>query len=55
MYPSGRIGTAARSNHTQGVNLALCDGSVRFINNSIDLPTWRAIGTINGGEVVNLP
>ena len=51
MYPSGRIGTAARSYHTNGVNVAMCDGSVRFVNNSIPLPTWRAMGSRNGGEV----
>jgi prepilin-type N-terminal cleavage/methylation domain-containing protein/prepilin-type processing-associated H-X9-DG protein len=55
MYPSGRIGTAARSMHTNGVNVGLCDGSVTFINNSIDLTTWRAMGTIAGGEVFVWP
>jgi prepilin-type N-terminal cleavage/methylation domain-containing protein/prepilin-type processing-associated H-X9-DG protein len=38
-----------------GVNLLLCDGSVRFVTYSIDLPTWRAVGTRAGGEVLNLP
>jgi prepilin-type N-terminal cleavage/methylation domain-containing protein/prepilin-type processing-associated H-X9-DG protein len=52
MYPSNRIGTAASSRHTNGVNMALCDGSVRFVNNSIPLPTWRALGSKDGGEVV---
>ncbi|MCU0704157.1 MAG: DUF1559 domain-containing protein [Fimbriiglobus sp.] len=55
MYPSGRIGTAARSMHTGGVNVCLADGSVRFVNNSIALPAWRALGSMNGGEVVQLP
>ena len=41
----------ARSRHTGGVNAAFCDGSVRFIRNSIDLATWRALGTSQGGEV----
>jgi prepilin-type N-terminal cleavage/methylation domain-containing protein/prepilin-type processing-associated H-X9-DG protein len=40
------------SNHSGGVNLALCDGSVRFVTNSIDLATWRALGTRASGEVV---
>jgi prepilin-type N-terminal cleavage/methylation domain-containing protein/prepilin-type processing-associated H-X9-DG protein len=51
MYPGGRIGTAARSMHTNGVNLAMCDGSVRFVNNAIPLATWRAMGSMSGGEV----
>jgi prepilin-type processing-associated H-X9-DG protein len=41
----------ARSRHTQGVNVALCDGSVRFVRNSVSLVTWRAAGTAHGGEV----
>jgi len=43
---------AARSRHSGGVNILLGDGSVRFIRNSIDLATWRALGTMNGGEVL---
>ena len=42
---------AARSNHTGGVNLLLGDGSVRFVNNSVDPFTWRSIATRSGGEV----
>jgi prepilin-type N-terminal cleavage/methylation domain-containing protein/prepilin-type processing-associated H-X9-DG protein len=40
------------SNHTGGVNMALCDGSVRYVTNSINLFTWRALGTRSGNEVV---
>ena len=43
---------AARSNHTGGVNVCMADGSVRFIPNSVSATTWRALGTINGGEVL---
>ena len=43
---------AARSRHTGGVNASLCDGSVRFVRNTIALNTWRAMGSKNGGEVV---
>jgi prepilin-type processing-associated H-X9-DG protein len=42
----------ARSRHTGGVNAALCDGSVRFVRDSISLATWRAAGTTQGGEVL---
>jgi prepilin-type N-terminal cleavage/methylation domain-containing protein/prepilin-type processing-associated H-X9-DG protein len=42
----------ARSRHPGGVNVALADGSVRFIRNSIDLATWQALGSIDGGEVL---
>lgn len=42
----------ARSFHSQGVNVALMDGSVRFIRDSISLQTWRALGTREGGEVI---
>jgi prepilin-type N-terminal cleavage/methylation domain-containing protein/prepilin-type processing-associated H-X9-DG protein len=42
---------AARSRHTGGVNAALCDGSVRFVSNSIGLNTWMAMGSMAGGEV----
>jgi prepilin-type N-terminal cleavage/methylation domain-containing protein/prepilin-type processing-associated H-X9-DG protein len=39
------------SNHPGGVNLLMGDGSVRFMQNSVDLITWRSLGTRNGGEV----
>jgi prepilin-type N-terminal cleavage/methylation domain-containing protein/prepilin-type processing-associated H-X9-DG protein len=41
------------SGHTGGVNAAFCDGSVHFIASGIDLVTWRALGTRNGGEVID--
>ncbi len=44
---------SARSRHTGGVNAARCDGSVAFYPNSIDLVTWRALGTATRGEVVS--
>ena len=42
----------SRSMHPGGVNVALCDGSVRFVNESISLDTWQALGTPAGGEVI---
>ena len=44
--------TAARSQHEGGVFILLCDGSVRFAGESVDLGTWRAIATRQGNEVV---
>lgn len=52
MYPPGRIATTAMSRHPGGVNVALCDGSVRFVANSISLATWRALGTRDVGDVL---
>jgi prepilin-type N-terminal cleavage/methylation domain-containing protein/prepilin-type processing-associated H-X9-DG protein len=44
---------AARSYHTGGVNVCFADGSVHFIQDTINFPTWQAMGTRTGGEVVN--
>jgi prepilin-type N-terminal cleavage/methylation domain-containing protein/prepilin-type processing-associated H-X9-DG protein len=52
MFPPSRISTTANSRHSGGVNLGLADGSVRFIKSTINLPTWRALGTRNLGEIV---
>lgn len=43
---------AARSHHAGGVHASLCDGSVRFFSDEIDLATWRALSTSKGGEQV---
>ncbi|MFO0797190.1 MAG: DUF1559 domain-containing protein [Gemmataceae bacterium] len=42
------------SNHTGGCNVALGDGSVRFLRNSIDLAIYKASASINSGEVATL-
>ena len=52
MFPPGRIATTANSQHTGGIHTLLCDGSVRFISENLDLGTWRKLGSINGGEVL---
>ena len=41
----------ASSAHPGGVNLALCDGSVRFVTNNVSVITWRAVGTRAGNEI----
>lgn len=53
MFPPGLIATTANSNHPGGVNLLLCDGSVRKINNSINLETWRRLGSRDGNETLD--
>jgi len=45
---------AARSRHTGGVNAARCDGSIGFVSSSVDLITWQAMGSMDGGEVRNI-
>ena len=44
---------AARSKHIGGVNVGMGDGSIRFVSNTIRPATWRAMGTMNGNEVLN--
>ncbi len=39
------------SQHTGGAQFVFCDGHVNFLNNSIDRPTFAALGTRAGGEV----
>jgi prepilin-type N-terminal cleavage/methylation domain-containing protein/prepilin-type processing-associated H-X9-DG protein len=41
---------SARSTHPGGVHVALCDGSVRFVGNTIDLTTWRNLGSSKDGQ-----
>ncbi|WP_406699509.1 DUF1559 domain-containing protein [Singulisphaera sp. Ch08] len=43
----------ARSYHSGGVNALLGDGSVRFVKSTINGWTWRALGTVGGGEVIS--
>jgi prepilin-type processing-associated H-X9-DG protein len=64
MPPNGKFCTSCNENyleqafgvssrHPGGVNLAFGDGSVKFLKNTISPPIWWAIGTRNGGEVLN--
>ena len=43
---------SARSEHANGVNALLLDGSVKFIKSSINLNIWRALGTKAGRETI---
>jgi prepilin-type N-terminal cleavage/methylation domain-containing protein/prepilin-type processing-associated H-X9-DG protein len=45
-----RLG-ALGSYHTNGVNVAMADASVRFVSGSTSLPTLQIVSTRSGGEV----
>jgi prepilin-type N-terminal cleavage/methylation domain-containing protein/prepilin-type processing-associated H-X9-DG protein len=47
------INMTARSYHTGGVNVLFCDGSVRFLTNSVDPTTYASMGTRGLGEVLD--
>lgn len=40
------------SRHMAGVNVVFGDGSVRLVRDTIDIATWRGLGTRNGNEVL---
>jgi prepilin-type N-terminal cleavage/methylation domain-containing protein/prepilin-type processing-associated H-X9-DG protein len=44
---------SASSYHSGGVNVLMADGSVRFVKNTVNGFTWRALGSIAGGEVIS--
>ena len=43
----------AMSNHSGGVNVAMADGSVRFIKSTVNFQTWWALGTKDRSEVLS--
>jgi prepilin-type processing-associated H-X9-DG protein len=44
---------ASRSYHPGGANALFTDVSVHWIKNSVNYRTWRALGTVGGGEVIS--
>ncbi len=42
-----------RSQHPGGANFAMCDGSVKFIKNSISMPVYQGLSTRNSAEVIS--
>ena len=45
--------TAARSKHPGGVNAGMCDGSVKFMKNTIARTVYMGLSTARGGEVLS--
>ncbi|OJW20877.1 MAG: hypothetical protein BGO49_29145 [Planctomycetales bacterium 71-10] len=43
----------ASSRHPGGVNLLMCDGSVRFVKNTVNFGAWGALGTMGNGEIIS--
>ncbi|BBO31237.1 DUF1559 domain-containing protein [Lacipirellula parvula] len=48
------MSAAARSGHPGGVVAGLCDASVQYVSDGVDLAVWRAVSTIAGDEAVSL-
>jgi prepilin-type N-terminal cleavage/methylation domain-containing protein len=46
---------APRSRHVGGINASRCDGSVTYVQDSVDPFVWNAMTSAAGEEVVNLP
>jgi prepilin-type N-terminal cleavage/methylation domain-containing protein/prepilin-type processing-associated H-X9-DG protein len=51
--PSNGSGDYAspRSRHPDGIQTVFCDGSVRFIQDSIELTVWQSLGWIADGKI----
>jgi prepilin-type N-terminal cleavage/methylation domain-containing protein/prepilin-type processing-associated H-X9-DG protein len=54
-YDAYSAHVTARSYHSGGVNVGFCDGSVRFISDSIDLATWQYVGSRADGKATAIP
>jgi prepilin-type N-terminal cleavage/methylation domain-containing protein len=59
-FPNGKMTNmsmqvSANSNHSGGVSVMMGDGSIRFVTSTVDLNVWRAVGTRDGNEAVELP
>jgi prepilin-type N-terminal cleavage/methylation domain-containing protein/prepilin-type processing-associated H-X9-DG protein len=46
---------SARSRHVGGVNVSRCDGSVSFINDSVDPLVWNSLSSAAGDETISAP
>ena len=46
--------TTASSRHNGGVNVAMVDGSIHFVSDSINPLVWNAMGSRDGEETLPL-
>jgi len=46
------LNISSRSRHPGGVQVALADGSCRFVSQTIQITTWRNLSTMQDGQVV---
>ena len=54
MYAWGTKGRISWSFHQGGVQAAMCDGSVRFVTDTVPQAVWQGSFTRNGGEAISL-
>jgi prepilin-type processing-associated H-X9-DG protein len=52
-FPSESQFINASSFHPGGCNFTFADGSVKFIKNTISMPTYWALGTASYGEIIS--
>ena len=43
---------SARSRHSGGVGVVMCDGAVRFVTDNVSLTTWQQMGNMNDGQTI---
>lgn len=48
----GEVVSGPRSLHVGGAQLSLCDGSVRFVSENVDLTTFRNLFSRSDGQVI---
>jgi prepilin-type processing-associated H-X9-DG protein len=51
--PNSNGATAASSYHPGGVNLVLCDGSTRFVQEAVSEVTWQRLGNRRDGQTLD--
>ncbi len=50
--PAGKATMTATSRHVGAVHVLMCDGSVHFMSESVNIDLWRALGTRQGREQI---